>query len=195
MALDLTKYYRCDTDFMKATNSGGRLHSAVASVELPNGILGYLGERKAGEQEIREFLLPTAELIKGGLPVIVMKPEIIKDESSRASGALGKFRNPANKAFPVVPFEKYDGIKLSHDYFALTGKTAGKTTEVEIGDMFTINTDGTLTYAATAPTKTANACYFKVVNVKNAWIANYLASDGTRKPQPYKLVTLDIVVL
>ena len=195
------KYFRCDLSQVKATNRGGRLHSAQFNAELPNGVLGYLGDFISGSTEIRNFLAPTAELIKAKLPVIVMKPEINYKQDRATDNAIGIFRNPANKAFPAVPLEEFDGIDLSSDYFDLTGKASGKTKEAEVGDKFVLQANavaGTqLKYSETAPLITDACFYFEVVDVVNSHIANYVYTDGsataTMFPQPYKMVKLALV--
>lgn len=192
-------YFRCDTSFMKETNAGGRLYSARYSEEIPNGFIGYLGGYVSGSTEVRELLAPTANLIKGKeLPVLVMKPEINYDESKKTDYALGIFRNPANKPVPVIPFHEQDGIDLSGDYFDLTGKTSGKTTEIEVGDLFTIQANGVvgtqLKYAPSAPANTTATVYFKVIGVKNSHIATFVHSDGTRFPKPYKMIQLQMIM-
>lgn len=195
------KYFRCDLSQVKATNRGGRLHSAVYASALPNGVLGYLGGYKEGSTEIREFLAPTEALVKAGLPVIVMKPEINYKQDRSTDNAIGIFLNPANKPFPAVPLEELDGIDLSSDYFLLTGKATGVKTEVEVGDMFTLGATSEagkqLVYTATIPTSTDTSFYFKAIGVFNSHIANYVYTDGSATasmfPKPYKMVQLALV--
>lgn len=199
----MSLYFRCDLSQVKATNRGGRLHSVVHTAEIPNGVFGYLGEYKEGSTEVRELLAPTAALIKTKLPVVVQKPEINYKQDKTTDDAIGIFRNPANKALPGVPLVGFDGLDLSQDYFDLTGKTGGKTKEVEVGDIFVLQENLTagsqLKYASAAPLGTAACFYFKVIGVVNSHIANYVYTDGssvaTRFPQPYKMIQLDLVEL
>lgn len=194
-------YFRADLSQVKATNRGGRLHSAKFNTELPNGVLGYLGGYVTGSTEIRDFLTPTADLIKTKIPVIVMKPEINYKQDRMTDNAIGIFRNPANKSFPVVPLEEFDGLDLSEDYFDLTGKATGKTGEVEIGDKFVVQANavaGTqLKYSATAPELTTACFYFKVIGIVNSHIANYVYTDGSVTasmfPKAYKMIQLELV--
>ena len=192
----MANYFRCDTSFMKETNAGGRLYSAKYGSEIPNGFIGYLGDYVTGSTEVRTLLDPTSALIKGSMPVIVMKPEINYKDEKMTDRALGIFRNPANKPLPVVPSHEFDGIDLSQDYFDLTGKSTGKSTEVEVGDIFAIQANGTvgsqLKYASTAPTSTNAKCYFKVIGVKNSHISVFVGSDGNRFPAPYKMIQLQL---
>lgn len=191
-----TNYFRADLSDINLRAK--KIYSAEYAQEIPNGVLGYLGGFKAGSTEIREFLAPTADLIKAKLPVIVMKPEINYAEDRKTDGALGIFRNPANKAFPVIQLEDLEGIDLSEDYFDLTGKGNGK---VEVGDIFVLQPNavaGTqLKYSESAPETTVAGHYFRVVGVVNSHIANYVYTDGTATatmfPQAYKMVQLEIV--
>lgn len=194
-------YFRTDLSQVKATNRGGRLHSAQHNVAIPNGVLGYLGDYVVGSTEVRSFVAPTADLIKAKLPVIVMKPEINYKQDRKTDDAIGIFVNPANKPLPVVPLEEFDGIDLSSDYFDLTGKASGKTKEVEVGDKFVLQANavaGTqLKYSASAPALTTACFYFRVVGVVNSHIANYVYTDGSATasmyPVAYKMVQLELV--
>lgn len=190
MAINLTKNYRLDVIKMHQAEVGGRLFSAKINEVLPNGVIGYLGEYESGSKEVRKFLKPTAELLKGKvLPVIIARPELIYDERFSDSGAYGVFRNPANKPFPVIPFERWDEVSLSEDYF--TGRSAE---EIAVGDMFTINTDGLLTYSEGAPEAAANAVYFKVTGVSNSHLPQYVHSNGEGSVKPYKMVDVEIII-
>ena len=192
-------YFRCDISFMKNTNSGGRLYSAKYGSEIPNGFIGYLGGYTSGSTEVRELLTPTADLIKGkAFPVIVQKPEINYKDDKMTDRALGTFRNPANKPVPVIQFSENDGVDLSQDYFDLTGKTGDKATVIEVGDIFTIQANGTvgtqLKYASTAPASTSATVYFKVIGVKNSHITTYINGTGNPYPAPYKMIQLQMII-
>lgn len=194
---------RCDLTFVKATNRGGRLHSAVYSAkDLHNGTLGYLGGFVANSTEVRTFEKPVAGLISKKMPVIVMKPEINYDETKRL---IGDFVNPMGKPFPVVPLEELDGFDLSEDYFNVATKDApvgGGVKAVALGDMFIIK-DGAdtvgaqLEYIKTTPVLSAHACYFKVVGIRESHIANFIYDDGSATsvmfPKPYKMVALEVI--
>lgn len=195
----MANYFRLDTSFMKETNAGGRLHSAQYASEIPNGFIGYLGDYVSGSTEVRTLLAPTTDLIKGAVPVIVMKPEINYAEDKQTDYAIGIFRNPANKPVPTIQFHENDGVDLSQDFFDLTGKVSGVTTAVEVGDIFTIQANGVvgtqLKYSASAPLVANAKVYFKVIGVKNSHIATFIGADGTRFPQPYKMIQLQLVTL
>lgn len=181
MAIDLTKYYRVDTANVKDTKVGGRLYSAVYTEELPNGVLGDLGDFVTGSEVIREFVLPSTN-VQTLVPYLVFKPEINYDESSKAYGKLGIFRNPANKAFPVVKLQNNDTIRFSEDYFT-------KGDEIVVGDLFVLTEDGLL---ENVPDATGYKFYVEVIKVENSHLVNYIAGDGTRQPQPYKLYLVSV---
>ena len=194
---------RCDLTFVKATNRGGRLHSAVYEAkDLYNGTIGYLGDYVEGSTEIRKFLKPTTQLVAGAMPVIVMKPEVVYDEKKRK---LGDFINVKGKAFPVVPLENLDGFDLSADYFNVSTKDApsgGGARAVAVGDKFIIKAEadevGTqFEYIKGAVEPSTHACYFKVIGIKESHFNNLICTDGTNNsltlPQPYKMVALEVV--
>lgn len=196
----MANYYRCDVSFMKDTQIGGRLYSGKYASAIPNGFIGFLGDYVSGSNEVRTLLDPTATLVKGKVsPVIVMKPEINYEDRKMTDRALGIFRNPANKPVPCIMFNENDGVDLSSDYFDLTGKSSGTTTEVEVGDIFTLQASGTvgsqLKYTSSAPTSTSASFYFKVIGVRNSHIATYVHSDGNRFPAPYKMIQLQYVLV
>ena len=184
MAIDLTKYYRVDTANVKDTKVGGRLYSAVYTEDLPNGVLGDLGDFVEGSELIREFVLPTTSTAKTLVPYLVFKPEINYDESSRAYRKLGIHRNPANKAFPVVKLQNNDTIRFSEDYLT-------KGSEIKVGDLFVLTEDGLL---ENVEDKTGYKFYVEVVKIENSHLVNYIAGNGTRQPQPYKLYLVSVHV-
>ena len=181
MAIDLTKYYRVDTANVKDTKVGGRLYSAVYTEELPNGVLGDLGDFVEGSELIRKFVLPSTN-VQTLAPYLVFKPEINYDESSRAYRKLGIHRNPANKAFPVVKLQNNDTIRFSEDYFT-------KDDEIKVGDLFVLTEDGLLKNVAD---KTGYKFYVEVIKVENSHLVNYIAGDGKGQPQPYKLYLVSV---
>ena len=48
------KYLRCDIVAVKDAGVGGRLFSAITDVEIPNGVIGTLGETLEGLPEIKD---------------------------------------------------------------------------------------------------------------------------------------------
>lgn len=185
MAIDMTKYYRVDLENVQSTNSGGRAFSVEHTAELPNGILGYLGGKVSGKPSIRSYAAPTAALIKAKMPLIIAKPEIPYDQSTSEKGALGKFRNPANKAFPMYELKEYDEVAFSADYFS------GKTGAIAVNDCFTISTDGLLVHAAT-PSNTTDKVCFKVVEIKKSHTPAFIGSTGSFFPATYDLIVCSV---
>lgn len=191
----MANYFRCDTTFIKSTNAGGRLFSTKPKVdtELPNGILGYMGDFLS--DEVKELLVPTDELIKSKLPVLIHNPEINYREESKTDSALGIYRNHAGKVLRTYPLEEYDRIKFSEDFFDLTGKTG----EIAKGDIFVLQPNlvaGTqLKYSATKPTTADAKFYFKVKDVKNSHIPIFFDGENSEMfPSAYKLVTVELLL-
>lgn len=191
--------FRCDMSMIK--NPKEKMYSVRPETvgEYPNGMIGYLGEFESGSVEIRVLKTPTAELIKTAIPVITHNPEVNYSQYTKKEQALGLFRNPSGKALRAREFgTAIDGVTLSEDFLDLTGKSSGKTTEAEVGDMFAIQANfvaGTqLKYSATVPDVASNKVYFKVINVENSHIPVTLGGDGKMFPSVYKLVDLAIVI-
>jgi hypothetical protein len=188
------KYFRCDTVKVASGNAGGRLFSVLptTSTVLPNGIFGFTGEYV--DTEIRELLTPTSDLIKSKVPVLIHDPEINYWEISKAQGALGMYRNRSGKVLRAFPLVEMDEISLSSDFFDMTGKTG----DIAVGDVFVLQANlvaGTqLKYSATAPTSTTAKCYFKVTKVQNSFIPSFIGGTGTRFPNAYKMVDIELVM-
>ena len=182
------KYLVCNTSKVKATNTGGRLHSAVLDVEVPNGALVFVEGLKDGETEIRTAKIPTTALIAGKVkPMLVMKPEINYSQSRKTDYALGIHRNRAGKAVPVIPLELHDEFELSQDFF--TGRAAS---EIKVGDKFKM-TDGATTYAYSASAVEGDCAYLEVTGVRDAFQAvTLLADDLSAFPVAHKMVMVEI---
>jgi len=191
----MANYFRFDTTFIKSSRE--RLYSTkpTTDVELPNGILGFMGDYVS--EEIRTLLVPTADLIKTQMPVVIHNPEISYRQESRTDSALGAYRNVAGKVLRTFPLSQYDVLTLSSDFFDMTGKT-GTVTTVAVGDMFAIQPNlvaGTqLKYSASAPVSTANKVYFKVLKVANAYTPTFVSGAGSLYPATYKLVDVEMVI-
>ncbi len=182
------KYLVCNTSKVKATNTGGRLHSAVLDVEVPNGALVFVKGLKEGETEIREAVLPTTELIAGKVkPMLVMKPEINYSQAKKTDYALGIFRNRAGKAVPVIPLELHDEFELSQDYF--TGRSAD---QIKVGDKFKM-VNGATTYAYSASEVEGDCLYLEVTGVRDAFQSvTLMADDFSAFPKPHKMVMVEV---
>lgn len=187
--IDMTnKYLVCNTSKVKATNTGGRLHSAVLEAEVPNGALVFVGGLKEGETEIREAKIPTTALIAGKVkPMLVMKPEINYSEARKSDYALGIHRNRAGKAVPVIPLEAYDEFELSQDFFV--GRQAD---QIEVGDKFKM-TDNSVFYTYSASEVTGDCAYLEVTGVRDAFHAVTLTGDNLSPfPVTYKMIMVEV---
>ena len=187
--IDMTnKYLVCNTSKVKATNTGGRLHSAVLETEVPNGALVFVGGLKEGETEIRTAQIPTTSLIAGKVkPMLVMKPEINYSQAKKTDYALGIHRNRAGKAVPVIPLELHDEFELSQDYF--TGRNAD---QIQVGDKFKMVT-GATTYAYSASEVTGDCLYLEVTGVRDAFQSvTLMADDFSAFPKPHKMVMVEV---
>ena len=173
------KYLRCDIAFVRDAQVGGRLYSAEIAEEVPNGVIGVMGATKADKPEVKAFTLG----VKAGEDMyIVMKPEINYDERYKVDGALGNFRNKANKPFPIIRLQKRDRIVLSEDFIKKVG--------VQVGDKLAVDTDGLLKAEASGDGK------FIVTEIKDSHVPNHLmhAEEGDfLAPKAYKLITLEVI--
>ena len=173
------KYLRCDIAFVRDAGVGGRLYSAEINEEVPNGVIGVMGATKTDKPEVKAFTLG----VKSGEDMyIVMKPEINYDERYMTDGALGNFRNKANKPFPIIRLQKRDRIVLSEDFIKKVG--------VQVGDKLAVDTDGLLKAEASGDGK------FIVTEIKDSHVPNHLmhAEEGDfLAPKAYKLITLEVI--
>ena len=173
------KYLRCDIAFVRDAGVGGRLYSAEINEEVPNGVIGVMGDTKADKPEVKAFTLG----VKAGEDMyIVMKPEINYDERYKTDGALGNFRNKANKPFPIIRLQKRDRIVLSEDFIKKVG--------VQVGDKLAVDTDGLLKAESASDGK------FIVTEIKDSHVPNHLmhAEEGDfLAPKAYKLITLEVI--
>ena len=175
------KYLRCDIAFVRDAGVGGRLYSAEINEEVPNGVIGVMGATKADKPEVKAFTLG----VKAGEDMyIVMKPEINYDERYKVDGALGNFRNEANKPFPIIRLQKRDRIVLSEDFIKL------EASQITVGKKLAVDTDGLLKAEASGDGK------FIVTEIKDSHVPNHLmhAEEGDfLAPKAYKLITLEVI--
>ena len=175
------KYLRCDISFVRDAGVGGRLYSAEINEEVPNGVIGVMGATKADKPEVKAFTLGVQE---GEDMYIVMKPEINYDERYMTDGALGNFRNKANKPFPIIRLQKRDRIVLSEDFIKL------EVAEITVGKKLAVDTDGLLKAEGESDAK------FIVTEIKDSHVPNHLmhAEEGDfLAPKAYKLITLEVI--
>ena len=185
------KYLRCDISFVRDAVVGGRLYSAQIAEEVPNGVIGVMGATLADKPEVKAFALPTTNDIKDAKELyIVMKPEIVTDETFKDSGKIGNFRNEANKPFPIIRVQERDRVTLSQDYFTKSG-------DIAVGDAFVVDTKGLLVHKA-APSNTTEKYKFVVTEIVKSHIANFLAFDegGSHlAPVAYNLITVEMMAV
>ena len=185
------KYLRCDISFVRDAVVGGRLYSAEINEEVPNGVFGTMGATLKNKPEVKTFTLPDATAIKDARELyIVMKPEIVTDETFKDSGKIGNFRNPANKPFPIIRVQERDRVTLSQDYFTKSG-------DIKVGDAFVVDTKGLLVHKA-APANTTEKYKFVVTEIVKSHIANYLAYDESEShlaPAAYNLITVEMIAV
>ena len=186
------KYLRCDISFVRDAVVGGRLYSAQINEELPNGVFGTMGATLADKPEVKAFALPTTNDIKDAKELyIVMKPEIVTDETFKDSGKIGNFRDEANKQLPIIRVQERDRVTLSQDYFT---KSAS---DIAVGDAFVVDTKGLLVHKA-APSNTTEKYKFVVTEIVKSHIANFLAFDegGSHlAPVAYNLITVEMMAV
>ena len=175
------KYLRCDIAFVKDAGVGGRLYSAEINEEVPNGVIGVMGATKADKPEVKAFTLGVQS---GEDMYIVMKPEINYDERYMTDGALGNFRNKANKPFPIIRLQKRDRITLSQDFIKVEVST------ITVGTKLAVDTDGLLKAESSGNGK------FIVTEIKDSHVANHLMyseSGANLAPKAYKMITLEVI--
>ena len=180
------KYLRCDIAFVRDAGVGGRLYSAEINEEVPNGVIGVMGATKSNKPEVKAFTLGVQA---GEDMYIVMKPEINYDERYKTDGALGNFRNEANKPFPIIRLQKRDRIVLSEDFIKL------EASQITVGKKLAVDTDGLLK-AETSSDGNASDGKFIVTEIKDSHVANHLmyGEEGAfLAPKAYKLITLEVI--
>ena len=173
------KYLRCDIVAVKDAGVGGRLFSAITDVEIPNGVIGTLGETLEGLPEIKELTLGVVDVED---MVIVMKPEINPDEYLKSNGALGLHRNRGFKPVPVIRLQNRDRIALSEDYF--------KNGIPKVGDELVVNNEGLMIKV----TGSGADYKFVVTEIRNDKIPALLYGEDEARRRPiHKMITLELV--
>lgn len=197
MYVENGKYLRLDTTDLYEVNVGGRIHSGLVratadgdAIRVANGTIVKIGLPIADVSlEVKE-MTPASDGDAIEELGIVMKPEMVYDESSAKYKQFGYFRNEAGKPVPVIPFHVGDIITLSQDFLP-----AEDLAQLKVGDVYKIK-------AADVPgegdqlTK-GNALEggveFHVIGIKNSHKAVYVDKNGKRFPAPYKLIELAVV--
>lgn len=197
MYVENGKYLRLDTTDLYEVNVGGRIHSGLVraaakgtNIQVANGTIVKIGLPIADVSlEVKE-MIPASDGDSIEELGIVMKPEMVYDESSAKFKQFGHFRNEAGKPVPVIPLHVGDIITLSQDFLP-----AEDLAQLKVGDVYKIQAaevpgeGGQLTKGNAA----VGGVEFKVIGIKNSHVAVYVNKDGKRFPAPYKLVELAVV--
>ena len=197
MYVENGKYLRLDTTDLYEVNVGGRIHSGLVratakgeNIQVANGTIVKIGLPIADVSlEVKE-MIPASDGDAIEELGIVMKPEMVYDESSAKYKQFGYFRNEAGKPVPVIPFHVGDIITLSQDFLPAEDLEA-----LKVGDVYKIQAaevageGGQLTKG----NATEGGVEFHVIGIKNSHKAVYVDKNGQRFPAPYKLIELAVV--
>lgn len=195
------------TSFVKATNPGGRLFDGIdQNVVRKNGEVGFLGGYAGategvldGQTQVKKFEVPAnvtqGQANHGRMPVIIMQPEMMYDNSRKSLLQLSLMEIEAKKPFVCVPLQEGDKFDISADGLELRGQDAG--TSLAVGKCYELanaSTKITLTTNGNgnAPT-VAGTVYFEIVKVKDAH-ARSARIGGALAKDNYKLYTLEVKV-
>ena len=197
MYVENGKYLRLDTTDLYEVNVGGRIHSGLVrataggnNIQVANGTIVKIGLPIADVSlEVKE-MIPASDGDAIEELGIVMKPEIVYDESSAKYKQFGHFRNEAGKPVPVIPFHVGDIITLSQDFFP-----AGDIATLAVDDVYKIKAAGVPGEADQLEkgNAVAGGVEFHVIGIKNSHVAVYVNNNGQRFPAPYKLIELAVV--
>lgn len=198
MYVENGKYLRLDTTDLYEVNVGGRIHSGLVrdaaggnNIQVANGTIVKIGlPLDKVSLEVKE-MIPASDGDSIEELGIVMKPEMVYDESSAKYKQFGYFRNEAGKPVPVIPFHVGDIITLSQDFLP-----AEDLAQLKVGDVYKIKASAKPGEAdqLAKGNATVGGVEFHVIGVKNSHVAVYVNKDGKRFPAPYKLVELAVVV-
>ena len=207
MYVENGKYLRLDTTDLYEVNVGGRIHSGLVrktaggeNIQVANGTIVKIGLPIADVSlEVRE-MIPASEGDAIEELGIVMKPEMVYDESSAKYKQFGYFRNEAGKPVPVIPFHVGDIITLSQDFLPtadLETLAVGQVYKIQAADVpgeggQLVKSEGTKS-PDTDSTTVEGGVEFHVIGIKNSHKAVYVDKNGRRFPAPYKLIELAVV--
>lgn len=167
------------TSKVKATRIG-HIYSVVSTEDVDNGSVGYVGELKAGEREVRTLLKPATALLGETEVVIIATPELIYDETKMASGALGNFYNEKDVAMVAVPLTKGDEAEVSANMIQAIGAKP-------VAGNFLAPVDGSFKLKEVA-TKPTSGWYAKIEYVYPSGVATFIGQSGNKVGNVYDLV-------
>ena len=190
------------TAFVKSVNPGGRLYCGIdKDAAHVNGEFGFLGAYakaqddynvEANQTQIKVFVAPTAtQVTNGQMPVVIMQPEMMYDNSRQALTKLELMYINGNTPFTCVQLEERDKIQVTVEAFE-----SGAQADLALEQTFVL-TDGetilTKQGDAGAIPGQAGQVYFKIVNIKDAH-ARSARINGSTAQGNYKLYTLEVKV-
>lgn len=171
------------TSKVKATRIG-HIYSVVSAEDIDNGSIGYVGEFKTGEREIREFLKPETALLTGEEVVVIATPELIYDESKMTSGVLGNFYNEAGLAMVAVPLVRGDEAEVSANMVQAiaTKPVAGN---------YLVPANGSYKLKEVA-TKPESGWYARIEYVYPSGVSTFIGKNGQKIGNVYDLVHFSV---
>lgn len=191
------KYLRFDSENIANLRVRMMTCRPAEAMALPNGTLVKLGDmelaettpNKVAEREIHVALAPTGKEI-----AVVQMPEINYKDDSRVDRALGDFRNAEGAPLACVILSNHDVLGFSEDYFV------GGIEGLKVGDIIKINA----TLAEGAQLEKADDLVdgqvnFKVIQIKDSSkavtvIYDEVTGKAVRRPAPYKMVSLEVII-
>ena len=193
------------TSFVKATNSGGRLFDGIDQNNArKNGEFGFLGAYagnahgvKDGQTQVKVFEAPAGNNVTNGrMPVVIMQPEMMYDNSRKSLLKLELMEIPAQTPFTCVPLEEGDKFDITADALFKNGGAPAEGADFDVAKCYTL-VDGQshlrLTGNGLAPVQNGQV-YFEIVKAKDAH-ARSARIGGTFRNDNYKLYTLEVKVV
>ena len=186
------------TTYVKSTNPGGRLYDGIHATEVrKNGEFGFLGEYAGqteglvdGQTQVRKFEKPTGGALNTKMPVVIMQPEMMYDNSRQSLLKLSNWEIEPKTAFCCVPLQSGDKFDVSVD--ALAGHNNG--TDLAVGKCYELKANQTTLGLTTGGNPPANGrVYFQIVKVKDAH-ARSARINGAFANDNYKLYTMEVRV-
>lgn len=193
----MSKYLRFDSENIANLRVRMMTCRPAEAMALPNGTLVKLGDmelaettpNKVAEREIHVALAPEGKEI-----AVVQMPEINYKDDSRADRALGDFRNREGAPLACVILSNHDVLGFSEDYFA------GGIANLKVGDI--VNMQNTLAEGQQLVKGTgikAGEVNFKVIQIKDSSkpatvVYDKVTGRAVRKPMPYKMVSLEVII-
>lgn len=129
----------CETTSLRAGHYAERIWDGISNEDIDNGTIGYLDGQHEEGGVIYDFVKGTKANAR---PVLVHMPEWNPDTSNRLNQRKDKFFNEAGVPFRCFTLHQGDEFALSEHGFYGTP---------EVGKFVSVNADGKLTVADSAP--------------------------------------------